>query len=226
MLDSCVHFVSHSASSARKCFFCETNHIKPIYQLQAIYRKQAIVQQHYCIIIVSTLLIEFNVKQMCYYVYYYVVQSMTVVVSLTQSCPIMFSVKKEVIEVYIKFFFTSVCMASLQVQMLFNNEFLPDHMTMKRLWLSHWFGKVQCTHCQLAQINATYFFTPEQFLCTRIQLVNKEKVLRCIIKNSSHSLKSNLKNNLFQLNKTLSLEVVGQVLRYLCKMCVVMYISL
>lgn len=131
---------------------------------------------------------------------------MTVAVSLTQSCPIMFSVKKEVIEVYIKFFFTSVCMASLQVQMLFNNEFLPDHMTMKRLWLSHWFGKVQSTHCQLAQINATHFFTPEQFLCTRIQLVNKEKVLRCIIKNSSHSLKN---NNLFQLNKTLSLEVVG-----------------
>uniref|UniRef100_A0A8C5AYN2 Polycomb group RING finger protein 1 n=1 Tax=Gadus morhua TaxID=8049 RepID=A0A8C5AYN2_GADMO len=30
-----------------------------------------------------------------------------------------------------------------QVQMLFNNESLPDHMTMKRLWLSHWFGKVQ-----------------------------------------------------------------------------------
>uniref|UniRef100_A0A3P9B1L6 Polycomb group RING finger protein 1 n=1 Tax=Maylandia zebra TaxID=106582 RepID=A0A3P9B1L6_9CICH len=30
-----------------------------------------------------------------------------------------------------------------QVQMLFNNEFLPDHMTMKRLWLSHWFGKAQ-----------------------------------------------------------------------------------
>ncbi|KAI3351436.1 hypothetical protein L3Q82_020294, partial [Scortum barcoo] len=29
-----------------------------------------------------------------------------------------------------------------QVQMLFNNESLPDHMTMKRLWLSHWFGKV------------------------------------------------------------------------------------
>uniref|UniRef100_A0A3B4TXJ4 Polycomb group RING finger protein 1 n=1 Tax=Seriola dumerili TaxID=41447 RepID=A0A3B4TXJ4_SERDU len=31
----------------------------------------------------------------------------------------------------------------LNVQMLFNNESLPDHMTMKRLWLSHWFGKVQ-----------------------------------------------------------------------------------
>ncbi|XP_028445992.1 polycomb group RING finger protein 1 [Perca flavescens] len=30
-----------------------------------------------------------------------------------------------------------------QVQMLFNNESLPDHMTMKRLWLSHWFGKAQ-----------------------------------------------------------------------------------
>ncbi|KAM9850033.1 polycomb group RING finger protein 1 isoform 1-T1 [Aulostomus maculatus] len=30
-----------------------------------------------------------------------------------------------------------------QVQMLFNNESLPDHMTMKRLWLSHWFGKVR-----------------------------------------------------------------------------------
>ncbi|XP_060741795.1 polycomb group RING finger protein 1 isoform X2 [Tachysurus vachellii] len=30
-----------------------------------------------------------------------------------------------------------------QVQMLFNNECLPDHMTMKRLWLSHWFGKAQ-----------------------------------------------------------------------------------
>lgn len=34
------------------------------------------------------------------------------------------------------------CVISLQVQMLFNNESLPDHMTMKRLWLSHWFGKV------------------------------------------------------------------------------------
>ncbi|KTG38065.1 hypothetical protein cypCar_00042039 [Cyprinus carpio] len=32
---------------------------------------------------------------------------------------------------------------TLQVQMLFNNESLPDHMTMKRLWLSHWFGKAQ-----------------------------------------------------------------------------------
>uniref|UniRef100_A0A8C8DMN8 Polycomb group ring finger 1 n=1 Tax=Oryzias sinensis TaxID=183150 RepID=A0A8C8DMN8_9TELE len=31
----------------------------------------------------------------------------------------------------------------LNVQMLFNNESLPDHMTMKRLWLSHWFGKSQ-----------------------------------------------------------------------------------
>uniref|UniRef100_A0A8C5GRZ2 Polycomb group RING finger protein 1 n=1 Tax=Gouania willdenowi TaxID=441366 RepID=A0A8C5GRZ2_GOUWI len=31
----------------------------------------------------------------------------------------------------------------LNVQMLFNNESLPDHMTMKRLWLSHWFGKAQ-----------------------------------------------------------------------------------
>uniref|UniRef100_A0A3B3R5A6 Polycomb group RING finger protein 1 n=1 Tax=Paramormyrops kingsleyae TaxID=1676925 RepID=A0A3B3R5A6_9TELE len=29
-----------------------------------------------------------------------------------------------------------------QVQMLFNNECLPDHMTMKQLWLSRWFGKV------------------------------------------------------------------------------------
>ncbi|XP_040445557.1 polycomb group RING finger protein 1 isoform X5 [Falco naumanni] len=27
------------------------------------------------------------------------------------------------------------------VQILFNNEALPDHMTMKQLWLSHWFGK-------------------------------------------------------------------------------------
>ncbi|KAK3564578.1 hypothetical protein QTP86_022817 [Hemibagrus guttatus] len=33
-----------------------------------------------------------------------------------------------------------------QVQMLFNNECLPDHMTMKRLWLSHWFGKVLLNH--------------------------------------------------------------------------------
>ncbi|KAG9338165.1 hypothetical protein JZ751_027033 [Albula glossodonta] len=31
---------------------------------------------------------------------------------------------------------------TLQVQMFFNNESLPDHMTMKQLWLSHWFGKV------------------------------------------------------------------------------------
>ncbi|KAJ8407607.1 hypothetical protein AAFF_G00274640 [Aldrovandia affinis] len=30
-----------------------------------------------------------------------------------------------------------------QVQILFNNESLPDHMTMKQLWLSHWFGKAQ-----------------------------------------------------------------------------------
>uniref|UniRef100_A0A8C4SSE1 Polycomb group RING finger protein 1 n=1 Tax=Erpetoichthys calabaricus TaxID=27687 RepID=A0A8C4SSE1_ERPCA len=26
-------------------------------------------------------------------------------------------------------------------QILFNNESLPEHMTMKQLWLSHWFGK-------------------------------------------------------------------------------------
>ncbi|XP_048827610.1 polycomb group RING finger protein 1 isoform X2 [Brienomyrus brachyistius] len=30
-----------------------------------------------------------------------------------------------------------------QVQMLFNNECLSDHMTMKQLWLLHWFGKAQ-----------------------------------------------------------------------------------
>nr|XP_005497905.1 polycomb group RING finger protein 1-like [Zonotrichia albicollis] len=31
---------------------------------------------------------------------------------------------------------------SLQhVQILFDNEPLPDHMTMKQLWLSRWFGK-------------------------------------------------------------------------------------
>ncbi|CAG04670.1 unnamed protein product [Tetraodon nigroviridis] len=35
---------------------------------------------------------------------------------------------------------------SSQVQMLFNNESLPDHMTMKRLWLSHWFGKVRYSY--------------------------------------------------------------------------------
>lgn len=29
-----------------------------------------------------------------------------------------------------------------QVQILFNGEALPDHMTMKQLWLSRWFGKV------------------------------------------------------------------------------------
>uniref|UniRef100_A0A803WDV0 Polycomb group RING finger protein 1 n=1 Tax=Ficedula albicollis TaxID=59894 RepID=A0A803WDV0_FICAL len=35
---------------------------------------------------------------------------------------------------------------SLQhVQILFDNEPLPDHMTMKQLWLSRWFGKV-CIH--------------------------------------------------------------------------------
>ncbi|XP_053258260.1 polycomb group RING finger protein 1 isoform X2 [Podarcis raffonei] len=27
------------------------------------------------------------------------------------------------------------------VQILFNNEVLPDHMTLKQLWLSRWFGK-------------------------------------------------------------------------------------
>uniref|UniRef100_H3BK63 Polycomb group ring finger 1 n=5 Tax=Muroidea TaxID=337687 RepID=H3BK63_MOUSE len=27
------------------------------------------------------------------------------------------------------------------VQLLFDNEVLPDHMTMKQLWLSRWFGK-------------------------------------------------------------------------------------
>ncbi|XP_026954915.1 polycomb group RING finger protein 1 isoform X1 [Orcinus orca] len=31
------------------------------------------------------------------------------------------------------------------VQLLFDNEVLPDHMTMKQIWLSRWFGKVsQC----------------------------------------------------------------------------------
>ncbi|XP_064191290.1 polycomb group RING finger protein 1-like isoform X2 [Anguilla rostrata] len=34
-------------------------------------------------------------------------------------------------------------MIALKIQMLFNNESLPDHMTMKQLWLSHWFGKAQ-----------------------------------------------------------------------------------
>ncbi|KAJ8335751.1 hypothetical protein SKAU_G00390930 [Synaphobranchus kaupii] len=34
-----------------------------------------------------------------------------------------------------------VCLS--QIQMLFNNESLPDHMTMKQLWLSRWFGKAQ-----------------------------------------------------------------------------------
>ncbi|NXY25496.1 PCGF1 protein, partial [Atrichornis clamosus] len=29
----------------------------------------------------------------------------------------------------------------VQVQILFDNEPLPDHMTMKQLWLSRWFGK-------------------------------------------------------------------------------------
>lgn len=33
----------------------------------------------------------------------------------------------------------------MQVQILFDNEPLPDHMTMKQLWLSRWFGKV-CIH--------------------------------------------------------------------------------
>uniref|UniRef100_A0A8C5PYK6 Polycomb group RING finger protein 1 n=1 Tax=Leptobrachium leishanense TaxID=445787 RepID=A0A8C5PYK6_9ANUR len=28
------------------------------------------------------------------------------------------------------------------VQLLFNNEALPDHMTMKQLWLTRWYGKV------------------------------------------------------------------------------------
>uniref|UniRef100_A0A8D1MEA9 RAWUL domain-containing protein n=1 Tax=Sus scrofa TaxID=9823 RepID=A0A8D1MEA9_PIG len=27
------------------------------------------------------------------------------------------------------------------VQLLFDNEVLPDHMTMKQIWLSRWFGK-------------------------------------------------------------------------------------
>ncbi|XP_030046744.1 polycomb group RING finger protein 1 isoform X1 [Microcaecilia unicolor] len=31
--------------------------------------------------------------------------------------------------------------APTQVQILFNNESLPDHMTMKQLWLSQWYGK-------------------------------------------------------------------------------------
>uniref|UniRef100_A0A8B9QPP8 Polycomb group ring finger 1 n=1 Tax=Apteryx owenii TaxID=8824 RepID=A0A8B9QPP8_APTOW len=32
-------------------------------------------------------------------------------------------------------------LALQHVQILFNNEVLPDHMTMKQLWLSRWFGK-------------------------------------------------------------------------------------
>lgn len=28
------------------------------------------------------------------------------------------------------------------MQILFGGELLPDHMTMKQLWLSRWFGKV------------------------------------------------------------------------------------
>ncbi|XP_028844930.1 polycomb group RING finger protein 1 [Denticeps clupeoides] len=30
-----------------------------------------------------------------------------------------------------------------QVHMLYNDKPLPDHMTMRQLWLSHWFGKAQ-----------------------------------------------------------------------------------
>lgn len=29
-----------------------------------------------------------------------------------------------------------------QVQILFDNEVLPDHLTLKQLWLTRWFGKV------------------------------------------------------------------------------------
>ncbi|MGH0142418.1 UNVERIFIED_CONTAM: hypothetical protein FKN15_037651 [Acipenser sinensis] len=34
-----------------------------------------------------------------------------------------------------------------EVQILFNNESLPDHMTMKQLWLSRWFGKSNWCKC-------------------------------------------------------------------------------
>lgn len=40
--------------------------------------------------------------------------------------------------------------------MLFNNESLPDHMTMKRLWLSHWFGKVRYSQCH-ASLHTLFF---------------------------------------------------------------------
>lgn len=38
----------------------------------------------------------------------------------------------------------------LQVQILFDNEVLPDHLTLKQLWLSRWFGKVSVMVSSLA----------------------------------------------------------------------------
>uniref|UniRef100_A0A8C9T8F2 Polycomb group RING finger protein 1 n=1 Tax=Scleropages formosus TaxID=113540 RepID=A0A8C9T8F2_SCLFO len=46
-----------------------------------------------------------------------------------------------------------------QVQMLFNNESLPDHMTMKQLWLSHWFGKVQWAEGHLFHLYPKKYFS-------------------------------------------------------------------
>ncbi|XP_043400993.1 polycomb group RING finger protein 1-like [Chelonia mydas] len=36
---------------------------------------------------------------------------------------------------------TCLGLAPQHVQILFGGEVLPDHMTMKQLWLSRWFGK-------------------------------------------------------------------------------------
>lgn len=38
--------------------------------------------------------------------------------------------------------FVKLPLSPCQVQLLFDNEVLPDHMTMKQIWLSRWFGKV------------------------------------------------------------------------------------
>ncbi|MBZ3890275.1 Polycomb group RING finger protein 1 [Sciurus carolinensis] len=48
------------------------------------------------------------------------------------------------------------------VQLLFDNEVLPDHMTMKQIWLSRWFGKESCPDptsplCALEELTSKTF---------------------------------------------------------------------
>uniref|UniRef100_A0A8D1L7N1 RAWUL domain-containing protein n=1 Tax=Sus scrofa TaxID=9823 RepID=A0A8D1L7N1_PIG len=52
---------------------------------------------------------------------------------------------REFYQAEVRYFQKVIChrlmLSPQHVQLLFDNEVLPDHMTMKQIWLSRWFGK-------------------------------------------------------------------------------------